>query len=105
MKSVGVKSNILKVSDELKAGLESAGRKRELPPAHVLFREDGETAGVFLVLTGKVLMGVRNLPELDRVFFAGSLLGLPATFTGHPYSLRSEERRVGKECRSRCAPY
>ena len=47
MKSVGVKSNILKASDELKASLESAGRKRDLPPAHVLFREDGETAGVF----------------------------------------------------------
>jgi CRP-like cAMP-binding protein len=87
MKSVGVKSNILKVSDELKAGLESAGRKRDLPPAHVLFREDGETAGVFLVCKGKVLMGVRNMPKLDRVFFGGSLLGLPATFTGHPYSL------------------
>jgi CRP-like cAMP-binding protein len=87
MKSVGVKSNILKVSDELKAGLESAGRKRDLPPAQVLFREDGESAGVFLVFKGKVLMGVRNLPELDRVFSGGSLLGLPATFSGRPYSL------------------
>ena len=87
MKSVGVKSNILKVSDELKAVLESAGRKQELRPAHVLFREDGETAGVFLVLKGKVMMGVRNLPELDRVFAGSSLLGLPATFTGRPYSL------------------
>jgi len=87
MKSVGVKSNILKVSHQLKAGMESAGRRRELPPAHVLFREDGETVGVFLVFKGKVLMGVRNMPELDRVFFAGSLLGLPATFTGRPYSL------------------
>src|ERR1035438_9193166 len=32
-------------------------------------------------------MGVRNLPELDRVFVGSSLLGLPATFTGRPYSL------------------
>lgn len=32
-------------------------------------------------------MSVRNLPNLDRDFTAGSLLGLPATFTGHPYSL------------------
>ena len=32
-------------------------------------------------------MGMRNMPELDRVFSGGSLLGLPATFTGHPYSL------------------
>ncbi len=87
MKSVGVKSNTLKVSKELKAGLESAGGKQNLPPAHILFREDGQSAGVFLVFTGKVLMGVRNMPELDRVFSAGSLLGLPATFTGRPYSL------------------
>ena len=76
MKSVGVKSNILNASDELKASLESAGRKRDLPPAHVLFREDGETAGVFLVVKGKVLMGVRNMPELDRVFLRGLAAGI-----------------------------
>ena len=87
MKSVGVKSNTLKVSDELKASMESAGRRHELPAEHVLFGEDGETAGAFLVLKGKVVMGIRNMPELDRVFSAGSLLGLPATFTGRPYSL------------------
>lgn len=87
MKSVGAKSNILRMSDELKAALESAGRKRGFPRAHVLFREDGKSAGVFLVCKGKVLMGVRNMPNLDRAFSAGSLLGLPATFTGRPYSL------------------
>ena len=65
MKSVGVKSNILKASDELKASLESTGRRHELPSAHVLFGEDGETAGAFLVLKGEVLMGIRNMPELD----------------------------------------
>lgn len=87
MKSVGAKSNILRVSDELKVALESEGRKRGFPRAHVLFREDGKSAGVFLVCKGKVLMGVRNMPKLDRAFSAGSLLGLPATFTGRPYSL------------------
>jgi CRP-like cAMP-binding protein len=85
MKSVGAKNNILRVSDELKAALESAGRKRGFPRAHVLFREDGKSAGVFLVRKGKVLMGIRNMPKLDRAFSAGSLLGLPATFTGRPY--------------------
>src|SRR5271166_437127 len=87
MKSVGAKSKILRVSLELKASLKSAGRKRDFPPAHVLFREGRESMGVFLVCSGKVLMGVRNMPKLDRVFSAGSLLGLPASFTGHPYSL------------------
>jgi CRP-like cAMP-binding protein len=32
-------------------------------------------------------MSVRNLPNLNRDFGAGSLLGLPSTFTGRPYSL------------------
>lgn len=32
-------------------------------------------------------MSVRNLPKLDRNFGVGSVLGLPSTFTGHPYSL------------------
>ncbi len=87
MKSVGAKHNILNVSAKLKAGLEAAGRKRDFSPAQVLFREDSESLGVFLVCKGKVRMGVRNMPKLDRVFPAGSLLGLPSTFTGHRYSL------------------
>jgi CRP-like cAMP-binding protein len=87
MKNVGSKVNILKVSAELKASLEVAGCKTRHPAAEVLFREDEESIGVFLVCTGKVRMSVRSLPELDRDFAAGSLLGLPATFTGRPYSL------------------
>jgi CRP-like cAMP-binding protein len=87
MKSVGAKSNILRVSVELRAVLESAGRKQDVGPTHVLFREGGESAGAFLVCKGEVLMCVRNMPKLDRFFPTGSLLGLPATFTGRPYSL------------------
>src|SRR5208282_6363924 len=87
MKNVGPRGNILKVSEELQSNLENAGRHQHYPAAHVLFDEDGECAGVCLVCKGKVRMSVRNLPDLDRDFAAGSLLGLPVTFTGHPYSL------------------
>jgi CRP-like cAMP-binding protein len=87
MKSVPVKSNVLRVSSELKSILQSAGCKEHFPPTHVLFKEEAESDGVFLVCKGEVLMGVRDLPELDRVLSAGSLLGLPATFSGRPYSL------------------
>jgi hypothetical protein len=66
MKSVGAKSNILRVSVELRAVLESAGRKQDVGPTHVLFREDGESAGAFLVCKGQVLMCVRNMPKLPR---------------------------------------
>ena len=87
MKNVGPRANILKASDELKNCLESVGVNEQVPSERVLFREDGRSAGVVLVRKGKVLMSVTSLPKLDRVFSEGSLLGLPATFTGHPYSL------------------
>jgi CRP-like cAMP-binding protein len=85
--SVGTKSQILDASDALKASLSELGTKRYFSPDSTLFREDGNCVGVFLVVTGKVRLSVRSLPRLDRVFSGGSLLGLPSTFTGHPYSL------------------
>jgi len=87
MKYVGGMSKILKASEELQTNLDAVGRSQQCPAAHVLFREDGPSVGVYLVRKGKVRMSVRGLPNLDRDFAAGSLLGLPSTFTGHAYSL------------------
>ena len=88
MKPVVVsRSNILKVSAELKCALEAAGRKERFSPSQTLFHEDDNNTGVFLVSKGNVCMSVKDLPRLDRMFSAGSLLGLPSTFTGHAYSL------------------
>lgn len=87
MTHVGARSNILKASPTLKISLEAAGRKERFSPTQPLFREDADNTGVFLVTKGKVCMSVQGLPKLDRMFTAGSLLGLPSTFTGHPYSL------------------
>ncbi len=87
MKRVGAKRNILKASETLKASLVTAGSSQQYPADYVLFREDGNSVGVYLVRSGKVRMSVRDMPTLDRDFDAGSLLGLPATFTGHAYSL------------------
>jgi CRP-like cAMP-binding protein len=88
--SVGSQSQILKASDSLKACLAEVGKKEHFAVADILFREDGENAGVFLVVKGRVSLSVRNMPQLDRVFGAGSLLGLPSSFTGRPYSLTAE---------------
>ena len=87
MKNVGTRANILCVSEILRSSLEALGSNQHYPAAYILFHEDGDSEGVYLVCQGKVRMSVRNLPNLDRDFGAGSLLGLPATFTGHPYSL------------------
>lgn len=87
MANVGTKSNILKVSDQLKKSLAMAGVVEYFPPKRRLFEEDQQNQGVYLVLKGKVCLSVKDLQKLDRVFSSGSLLGVPATFTGHAYSL------------------
>ena len=85
--SVGAQSLILKASENLNACLVEIGKRKHLPATDILFREDGDNAGVFLVVGGTVCMSVKGLPGLDRVFGSGSLLGLPSSFTGRPYTL------------------
>jgi CRP-like cAMP-binding protein len=87
MTHVGSQCNILKASSELKDELQGLGQQERFAANQTLFREDDNNTGVFLLLSGKVCMSVRGLPNLDRLFSAGSLLGLPSTFTGHTYSL------------------
>ena len=87
MKSGGARSNILKASDVLEVSVTEVGTREQFPAGNALFREDGGNVGVYLILRGKVCLSVRNVPKLDRIFGRGSLLGLPSTFTGRPYSL------------------
>ena len=84
---VGEQCQILKVSDVFEACLAEIGEKRHFPEADILFCENGNNAGVFLVVKGKICLSLRGMPELDRIFESRSLLGLPATFSGKPYSL------------------
>lgn len=90
MTNVGAQCSFLKGSDELKSCLQPAGRKERFSATQVIFREDEGNTGIYLLLKGKVRMGVRGLPKLDRLLSSGSVLGLPSTFTGHPYSLSAE---------------
>lgn len=87
MRNVGPKSNILKVSANLKKSLMGVGTLVTYPATHCLFEVDQENCGVYLVIKGKVRLSVKDFPRLDRVFAVGCLLGVPATFTGHAYSL------------------
>ncbi len=87
MTTVGAQCNFLKASADLKTTLLAAGGKVHFSSGQNLFREEDGNKGVFLVIRGKVCMGVRGLPKLDRLFSAGAVLGLPSTFTGHTYSL------------------
>jgi cyclic nucleotide-binding protein len=87
MANVGRSPNILKVSSKLKKSLSAAGVVERYSSARFLFDADQQNQGVYLVLKGKVCLSVKDLQKLDRVFPAGSLLGVPATFIGRPYSL------------------
>jgi len=89
MRNVGSQANILKVSAKLKKTLAGSGALETLSTNACLFHVDQEPSGVFLIVKGKVRLSLPDLPKLDRVFSTGSLLGLPATFTGHTYSLEA----------------
>jgi CRP-like cAMP-binding protein len=85
--SAGEQSLILEASNRFKACLVEIGKRKHLFATHILFCETGDNAGVFLVVDGTVCMSVKGLPGLDRLFGGGSVLGLPSSFTGRPYTL------------------
>jgi CRP-like cAMP-binding protein len=70
--------------------MDRLGEREHFATGQYLFRQDQDATGVFLLLKGRVRMSVDNLPKLDRLFAAGSLMGLPSTFTGRPYSLTAQ---------------
>lgn len=90
MKNVGARCGFLKASPELRSVLQASGRRGHFLTGQMLFREEQDASGAFLLLKGKVRMSVSNMPKLDRLFAVGSLMGLPSTFTGRPYSLTAE---------------
>ena len=90
MINIGAQCTFLKASDELRRALQAAGCKTRYSPSQTLFREEESNSGVYLLLRGKLRMTVHGLPNLDRLFSVGSVLGLPSTFTGHPYSLTAQ---------------
>ena len=57
-----------------------------------------------LVQSGKPVGVIRTHEMAPRVLIANSLL-VPRWATWEEFRRRSEERRVGKECRSRWSPY
>src|SRR2546427_12949022 len=48
---------------------------------------------------------LRGTPQLQTAYALEAVLDDVCFIVGPPLSVRSEERRVGKECRSRWSPY
>ena len=87
MQNVACLSKTLRASAALRRTIKGIGEVEHFHHASLLFRAGDQNKGVFLVCSGRVCLQVPGAPHLDRVFSAGSLLGLPSTFIGKPYSL------------------
>ena len=87
MKNVGHLTKTLLASATLEEALNGIGKTKRFRSGHIVFHAGDRDEGVFLVCNGKVCLRVPGAPHLDRVFSAGSVLGLPSTFNRQPYSL------------------
>ena len=87
MTTVGNLCRTLIAPVRLKTALADAGISKMFSSRSVLFRAGGKNTGVFLLCSGLVRLEVPGIPQLSRTFSAGSVLGLPSTFSEKPYSL------------------
>jgi CRP-like cAMP-binding protein len=87
MKRVGRLCKTLATSKDLAEALKVACHIRHFEAESALFHEGEANNGVFLVCDGVARLRVPGARQLDRLFSKGSVLGLPSTFTGNPYSL------------------
>src|SRR5579871_944469 len=71
--------------------LECLGEEKTISPGSFLFQRGENCRGAFVVKSGVVKVSIRSHDAgFDRVARAGSVLGLPATMSGKPYSLDAE---------------
>jgi CRP-like cAMP-binding protein len=90
MKPVGRLCKTLLASEVLQDALTRAAKPEHFPSESVLFQVDDKNAGVFFVRGGAVRLRVPDTPQYDRTMSSGSVLGLPSTLGGGPYSLTAE---------------
>lgn len=80
-------SKTLQAPIDLQRALKQVGKTEHFCCGSTLFHAGDGNTGVFLVCDGRVCLQVPGAPHFDRTFSAGSILGLPSTFIGKPYSL------------------
>jgi CRP-like cAMP-binding protein len=72
---------------ELRSALEAIASNLEKSKKSILFRRGDMPVGVFLVRKGRVSLALDGTNAASRTLGPGSVLGLPATLNGRPYSL------------------
>jgi len=80
-----------------------------LLPEHVVFVGDNNTGKSTVLEAIDLVLGPERLhrpsPIDEHDFYAGEYVGTEEAPVSIRVEVRSEERRVGKECRSRWSPY
>src|SRR5690554_1595182 len=96
-------------------GASAAFKRKNALGQNVIIQSIGASSGVIVAGAIFTIPGLYILqakyPEIQvnfwQIFFAsllGGILGILFLIPFRKYFVRSEERRVGKECRSRCPP-
>jgi CRP-like cAMP-binding protein len=86
--------------DALKTQLESVGSKIQTEKGTFLFRRGDTVAGVYLILSGQLRLGLEREPRgfPSRLLGPGSVVGLPATVSESPYSFTAEIVQDAEMC-------
>ena len=76
----------------------------------VIIGMGSSTTGSYIILAvvaapALIQLGVPEIPAHLVVFYAACLSNITPPVCVSAFAARSEERRVGKECRSRWSPY
>ena len=82
--------------------------RRKIKRGATLFRNGEKFSSLYAIRTGFFKTCVASEDGRDQVTgfqMAGEIVGLDGIVNDHHTCDRSEERRVGKECRSRWSPY
>ena len=90
MKPVRRLCKTLSASEALQNALTSVAMPKHFPSESILFQVGDKNAGLFFVHGGAVRLHVCDAPQFDRIMSSGSVLGLPSTLGGGPYSLTAE---------------
>src|SRR5512142_3501349 len=88
----------IRLSPAVNKRLHTIGKPVVKQKGAVLLSVGEPGSGAFLIESGFVKMTLGTNPRLypNRVLGAGNVIGLPATFSGEPYSLAAE---CATECR------
>ena len=85
-----------RLSPELRKELRAVATSVIKAKGAILFRAGRPARGAFLIRAGQVKLSLGGGVFPPRILGSGNVIGLPATFSGEPYSLTA---KAARDCR------